>query len=77
MAGVASPPKKEKPPTGLEAFCEHVKKVTDSAQKRQEKQDAFLAELGFKLTFDDVIALLKDEARLKKVVSKLKLKAFW
>lgn len=49
------------------------------AQKYEikRKQDALLKELGVKITFDDVMSLLKDEKRLKEVVSKLKLKAFW
>jgi hypothetical protein len=51
--------------------------VIASAEVNRKKQDAILEELGFKLTFDSVMALLKDEERLKVVVSKLKMKAFW
>lgn len=63
--------------SGLKSFCDHVDRLTAKAKESKRKQDAILAELGFKLTFEDVIALLKDEERLKKVVSKLKMKAFW
>lgn len=58
---------------GLDALA---KRAQDAAELKQ-KQDEFLKELGIKLTFEDIISLLKDEVRLKKVVSKLKLKAFW
>jgi hypothetical protein len=50
------------------------------AQKRYEEKiryDALFKELGVEFSHEDILALLKDEARLKAVVSKLKLKTFW
>lgn len=67
----------EKDSSGLKFFCDRVDQITAKALETKRKQDAILSELGFKLTFEDVMDLLKDEIRLKAVVSKLKLKAYW